>query len=145
MHQRPQLSKPSSSLHLAILSAVHQRAGASHRREREQRRGETHGETSGRGRRPQPVRTDQISPRCSRSERLYIRRMKYAAIVYLRKSIPFARLQINRYRDRSLPPGLPSTFPHITAFRNRLCGDPQVSLDFFGFPRSAVVCVVMDT
>ncbi|KAG7481937.1 hypothetical protein JOB18_008449 [Solea senegalensis] len=46
---------------------------------------------------PSLSKMDQITPATPCSVWLCIGRMKYACIVYLRKSISFAHLQINRY------------------------------------------------
>lgn len=52
----------------------------------------------GRGWRPEPVQMDQITPTTPAWNGFaWGGRMKYACIVYLRKSISFPHLQINRY------------------------------------------------
>lgn len=58
-------------------------------------------------------KTDQITPSTPCLEWLCIGRMKYACIVYLRKSISFAHLQINRYNGiAGIDLLSPSTFPN---------------------------------
>lgn len=112
-----------SILSLRMLSAIHHWVGVSHQWQCKYRCGET-GEGAWWMGRPHPTlynwpRLETGArpngpnyPRHPRLEWLCIGRMKYACIVYLRKSISFAHLQINRYNGiADIDPLSPSTFP----------------------------------